>query len=96
MTSALAAVLKRFDTARSVTVYSGEVLQNWLDQGPTRRAVPKPTRTRRTSVKRLVRELRATGERVVVEQDKDGTTRVLCGGEEENETPDSYWDRRLK
>ncbi len=52
-------------------------------------------RVRRLSIKRLVKDLRATGERVVIEQGKNGTTRVLCG-EENNKAPDNYWDEKLK
>jgi hypothetical protein len=78
-------------------MYDGRQLEAWMNETPKDRdREPKPKKTRRTSIKRLVRELRATGERVVVEQDKDGTTRVMC--EEPNETPaaNDYWDRKLK
>ncbi|SRR6266536_384545 len=90
----------------AITIHHGHELQRWMegkqaqghDDTAKRASIPKqppPQKTRRTSIKRLVRELRASGANVVIEQTQDGTTRVLCGGEECNASVD-YWDEKLK
>ncbi len=92
-------ILANVPDATAFHVYGGQQLEAWLKEASEhRRAVPKPAparRKRRTSIKRLVREFRASGANVVIEQDQDGTTRVLCGDEECN-APVDYWDEKLK
>jgi hypothetical protein len=103
-TAALVDRLSRLvpDDAASFHVYSGTVLEKWLQEreDPSTPSPSQPVhrepKHRRPSVKRTVEALEKLGKRVTgIEVMKDGTTRMLCG-DEENNAPADYWDRKLR
>jgi hypothetical protein len=50
---------------------------------------------RKPSITRTVTRLKNLGLNPVIEMAADGTTRITCA-EEASQTPDSWWDRKLK